>query len=152
MKNKHPFDSALDDLFNEASRMVKDVADQLRARNDKVSPTENKVQPPPVKKGEVVTDSLIKYLETLNDYSSKKAIELVKARDAFGRAKYGQPLMTDDGRDHVEDALQELGDLLQYIWACRMQGRDTKGIEVLIPVLHNLLQATSPNASKTHFK
>ena len=39
-------------------------------------------------------------------------IVLVEERNAFGVAKYGQPLMTQDGRNGIEDARQELCDLV----------------------------------------
>ena len=67
-------------------------------------------------------DLLIGHLNEHKGYVEMKMIphldnliELVKQRDAFGRAKYGQPLMTNDGRNGLEDARQEMGDLLQYI-------------------------------------
>jgi hypothetical protein len=66
-------------------------------------------EPPPKPHGLVVPDELIKRLQ------SPALIALVKERTAFGMKKYGQPLMTEDGRDGVEDARQELGDLLQYV-------------------------------------
>jgi hypothetical protein len=53
-------------------------------------------------------------------------IVLVQERNAFGVTKYGQPLMTRDGRNGLEDARQELGDLLQYVCKCAMVGPDDK--------------------------
>ena len=92
-------------------------------------------EPPPVVGGEVVPDVLINYL-TLFKEENKTAVSneiqerfikgmdglvtLVQQRDAFGRAKYGQPLMSEDGRNGIEDAKQELGDLLQYLMKCQL--------------------------------
>lgn len=41
----------------------------------------------------------------------------MKARDDFGRAKYGTPLRSDNGRDHLVDAYQEALDLCVYLRA-----------------------------------
>lgn len=70
-------------------------------------------EPSPIMKGEIVTQSLVKYLQECNHPT---IVELVKERDAFGRKKYGQPLMTEDGRNTLEDIRQEFGDLIQYMW------------------------------------
>jgi hypothetical protein len=71
-------------------------------------------EPEPKKEGVVVPDALIAYLEDKHPYEALVLCPLVRERDAFGRAKYGQPLMSQDGRNGVEDARQEAGDLLQY--------------------------------------
>lgn len=42
-------------------------------------------------------------------------IEDMKARDAFGRAKYGTPLQVGNGRDALVDAYQEALDLVVYL-------------------------------------
>lgn len=76
-------------------------------------------EPPPTGNGDLVTPSLT---EALADYPELAA--LVSARDAFGRAKYGTGLRTNNGRDPIEDARQELGDLLQYVWQAKMEVRD----------------------------
>lgn len=90
------------------------------------SSTVSKPEPPPVPNGEAVTPALLADLAYWRDCASielgyeegnryEELMELVSARDAFGREKYGQPLMSQDGRSGKEDALQELGDLLQYV-------------------------------------
>lgn len=76
-------------------------------------------EPPPTGKGELVTPSLLAALRAHPDLHA-----LVAARDAFGRAKYDTGLRIDNGRDALEDAHQELGDLLQYLWQAKMEGRD----------------------------
>lgn len=76
-------------------------------------------EPPPTGNGDLVTPPL---LEALADYP--EIAVLVSARYAFGRSKYGTGLRTHNGRDPLEDARQELGGLLQYLWQAKMEGRD----------------------------
>lgn len=74
-----------------------------------------------MKKGLFVTEALLQDLRvlkvsaqqedrTLEFYHFQELADLVEARRLFG-----QPLMTLDGRNGKEDAMQELGDLLQYV-------------------------------------
>ncbi len=94
-------------------------------------------EPPPTVGGEVVPDVLINYLTLFKDEHKDNIpdpardkfivnmdglVSLIHQRDNFGRAKYGQPLMSEDGRNGVEDAKQELGDLLQYLMKCQLGG------------------------------
>lgn len=64
-------------------------------------------EPPPQPKGVIVPDALVEFLHKEN--APEKLVKLIQDRDAFGRKKYGQPLMSEDGRNGVEDARQELG-------------------------------------------
>ncbi len=95
-------------------------------------------EPPPINKGEVVPTVLINYLQLFSQNFSQNVnnearttfqesmtslVSLIEQRDNFGRAKYGQPLMSQDGRNGVEDAKQELGDLLQYVMKCKLSGQ-----------------------------
>lgn len=84
--------------------------------------------PPPQPRGIVVPDALIAYMKQNKYYMHEELCELVSQRDAFGRVKYGQPLMSQDGRDGVEDARQEAGDLLQYAYKVYLAG-DKEGLE-----------------------
>lgn len=93
-------------------------------------------QPPPKSGGLLVTPVLLAYLAK-NGYA--EAAKLVQERDAYGKLKYKQGLMTDDGRDVVEDARQELGDLLQYAFSARVQGRDLEPLRALLPALLRVL-------------
>lgn len=93
--------------------------------------TESKPEPAPVPKGRVVYDSLIsslKSFDTGDDKSSAAArddlVTLVTQRHNFGKKKYNQPLMTEDGRDTVEDLRQEIGDAAQYAFKAVMRGED----------------------------
>ncbi len=54
---------------------------------------------PPVYGGKVVYTELIKDIES---------------RAEFGRLKYGQDLMTGDGRNTIKDAYEEVLDLAMY--------------------------------------
>lgn len=46
----------------------------------------------------------------------------MKARDAFGRAKYGTALTADNGRNHLADAYQEALDGVVYLRAAMANG------------------------------
>lgn len=57
-------------------------------------------EPAPRERGEAVTPALLAWLDARA--TTPGALELavlVCERDAFGRAKYGQPLMSEDGRN-----------------------------------------------------
>ena len=89
-------------------------------------------EPPPLRLGEPVTPPLLAWIESrgraeahrIPPEHTQAALELVRARDTFGRAKYGQGLLTGDGRNTVEDARQELGDFLQYLYKAHLNGED----------------------------
>ena len=86
-------------------------------------------EPPPVPKGEIVPDKLIKILSQMSEYSANPEVkaklaelsDLIEERNNFVIEKYGQPLYSEDGRNSIEDARQELGDLLQYVCKIKMQ-------------------------------
>ncbi len=92
-------------------------------------------EPPPKNAGLPVTPHLLNRLLEAN--VSPYISELVMARHEYGLQKYGQGLMTDDGRDTMEDARQEAGDLLQYVYKGYLQGlKDPEGAALLQAVLH----------------
>lgn len=76
-------------------------------------------EPPPLREGVEVTPLLLEWLERVN--MNEKVIHLIKERHLYGLNKYGQGLMTEDGRNTLEDARQEAGDLLQYLFKARLQ-------------------------------
>lgn len=43
-------------------------------------------------------------------------VNRMKSRDAIGRRKYGVPLQADNGRDHLEDAVEEA--LVSVVYLC----------------------------------
>ncbi len=103
-------------------------------------------EPPPQNNGQPVTPMLLDWLAThkMIPFSAKaSAFLLVKSRSEFGQKKYGQPLMTQDGRDSATDALQELGDLIQYCFKGRLNGEDMTAVRELIPVLAAILHPSS---------
>ena len=85
--------------------------------------------PLPRNRGEPVTPALVSWLESSGH---SDVVPLIQARADFGLAKYGQPLMSGDGRDTLEDARQEAGDLLQYLFKARMTQTD---VSALLPAI-----------------
>jgi hypothetical protein len=87
-------------------------------------------EPPPKHGGIEVTPMLLKWLEEIG--ADPTVAQLVKSRHILGLQKYGQGLMSDDGRDTYEDARQEAGDLLQYLYKALIQ-KKSLGIDADIP-------------------
>lgn len=83
--------------------------------------------PPPVPRGKIVPTHLLSLIEQAKELNLDETFDrmrndhldqlatLVKQRNGFGMQKYGQPLYSEDGRNGLEDARQELGDLIQYV-------------------------------------
>ena len=92
------------------------------------SPSPSIPEPPPKPSGVVVPDALVRHLSYHHTNISTYLIPLILQRSAFGIIKYGQPLMSEDGRDGVEEARQEAGDLLQYAFKVYLSG-DKDGLE-----------------------
>lgn len=99
-------------------------------------------EPDPINKGIIVPDKLIQYIKesSLGSSTKDKAVRLILERDAFGRNKYGQPLRSEDGRDSIEDARQEVGDLMNYVYKAKINGVDLTIIRQYLPVLQYLLE------------
>lgn len=76
-------------------------------------------QPAPINKGQSVTPALLEWLK--DHHASEKVISTIQQRYEFGLNKYGQPLMTQDGRDTFRDAQEEAADLLQYLYKATLQ-------------------------------
>ncbi len=66
--------------------------------------------------GEPVFPELRKYIR-----GSVRLQSLIDAREQYGIAKYGQTLMTDDGRDTATEICNEAADLLAYVTKLAMQ-------------------------------
>ena len=98
-------------------------------------------EPPPKNIGQCVPEKLKEWIQQTHfpDDLKLKLIKLIDQRDKYGFQKYGQHLMTQDGRDSVEDARQEAGDLLQYLYKAIMNGEDTSPIEDIAPFLYLML-------------
>jgi len=59
-------------------------------------------------------------------------LPLVNRREAYGIAKYGQTLMTDDGRDTPTEVVNELLDMLVYLTKWYMQDPDASIMQLMI--------------------
>lgn len=96
----------------------------------------------PVPHGTVVTPHLIKWIESqpISGTRVHQIVADILARDAYGRRKYGQPLMSEDGRDHVNDARQEILDALQYIQAARLQKLDVRELLPLLRLVVRMIE------------
>lgn len=109
-------------------------------------------EPLPKDSGKEVTPALIEWIDGAgwdDPEAAEKAKQLVLERDAFGRAKYGQRLKTLDGRRTGEDARQEFGDLLQYLFKARMTN-DVDAIQTIrkmMPVLNKLVTPDQPQTN-----
>lgn len=57
----------------------------------------------------------VNYPESSEIAVKTHAVADMRARDAFGRAKYGTPLQPENGRDALVDAYQEALDLSVYL-------------------------------------
>ena len=98
-------------------------------------------EPAPENAGEPVTPALVAWIQAqgLDEGTKRSVIAGVEERSAFGAEKYGQVLMSRDGRDSVNDAAQELIDALQYIQAARMKGQNLDAVKPLVALLTQLV-------------
>ena len=96
-------------------------------------------EPSPKNAGEPVTPALVAWIQAqgLDEQTKREVIAGIEERSAFGAEKYGQVLMSLDGRDSVNDAVQELIDALQYLQAARMKGQ---GLDIIKPYVSLLTQ------------
>jgi hypothetical protein len=77
------------------------------------------------KAGEPVFPELRRRLES---YSRSKILTLIDEREAYGIAKYGQTLMSEDGRDTPTEIVNELLDGLVYTTKWCMQNPNDRQI------------------------
>ena len=107
-------------------------------------------EPNPLLHGDRVPDLLINRLAAMRarhghvrgwalSGAYDRAIDGVKARSEFGFAKYGQVLMTGDGRDGLNDAAQELIDAMQYAYKAKLNGINVTPLRELWQILGTLL-------------
>lgn len=113
-------------------------------------------EPPPKDEGIFVTPLLIKWIQenaNLSDDIKRDTVKLIEQRDAYGFNKYKQHLRTDDGRNTLEDARQEYGDLLQYLFKAIIRGEDDiSELTKLMPVLNELTGVGSELRDKINEK
>jgi len=110
-------------------------------------------EPVPKNEGIVVPEALINFIEKCDPTLLKPDMKeflilLIEERNRFGMEKYGQPLRTQDGRRDLRDALDELGDLLQYLMKARLNGHNLQGILDIIPFLILLCDTPTPKTPK----
>ncbi len=89
-------------------------------------------EPPPKNIGYDIGQELLKELQVSQHEDARK---LVKERIIFGIKKYGQPLRSQDGRDGIEDARQELGDLMMYVMKCKVNNISLDPLKPLVATL-----------------
>jgi hypothetical protein len=105
-------------------------------------------QPPPVVNGIPVSAELVRWIDGSTDItpSNKDTVKkLIEERCAYGLRKYNQCLMSNDGRDDVIDAMQEAGDLIQYSYKAKLNGRLgelKRQLQPLLNVLDKVLEDT----------
>lgn len=79
-------------------------------------------EPPPIATGsQPIWPLVIADAEALG---CSRLIPDMRARDAFGQAKYGTPVTADNGRNHLADAYQEALDGVVYLRAAMVNGAD----------------------------
>ena len=100
-----------------------------------MSDQESQTQPPPLNKGENVPEAFRKWSL---EHGHPEAHALSEKRDAFGQSKYGQPLMTKDGRDTVQDIEEEIGDMFHYLYKAKMNGENVDKLKKYVPVILDL--------------
>ena len=109
-------------------------------------------QPRPVQRGVPVVPVLLRWLRerstSLCAVDRDALASLLQQRYEMGLAKYGQPLMSDDGRDSARDAAEELLDALCYATAMHLKDPtsrenacDMNAIRTLHTILGELIDA-----------
>ena len=91
---------------------------------------------PPEPGEQSVPERLISYLQGKgkHDFARKIAI-----RSAYGQVKYGTTLETFNGRDAVQDALEEIRDLAQYVMQTALEGGDLDAIRGELSIVVGML-------------
>lgn len=94
------------------------------------------VPEPPPKGGEIeVTPKIIEWIQCmdiLDEHIKRDLITLIKERSKYGFDKYNTKLRTNNGRNQYEDARQEFGDFIHYVFACILEERDDSKIGELL--------------------
>ena len=102
---------------------------------------EFKQQPKPVNKGIIVFNLIQSYLDRVEDKSfNNEVLEQLFKRYNFGLEKYKQPLMSNDGRDSVRDANEELLDCIMYIMKCKYNKENISEVKRTLYVLNQIME------------
>lgn len=80
-------------------------------------------EPPPIpNEGKSMHDKLIEYFDShYVDPDKTLLVEAIKARKELGLAKYQTVLQANNGRDWLNDLIDELGDALAYVQQGRVE-------------------------------
>ena len=118
------------DRERDADLLLEDALDELANYRALEAPTLNAPQPPqppPVTDdaGPEVWPALLAEVAL-----SPELRALCEERDAMGRAKYGTPLMVNNGREPLVDALQEALDLVVYLHQAEMRIESHEELDV----------------------
>ena len=100
-------------------------------------------EPPPAASGLEVYDQLCRWMDHHYPEKTQDVLnfaELIQKRHNYGKQKYNQALMTGDGRDDLEDARQELGDLAMYATKALMNHHDVSELRGFLEIVGSLLQ------------
>ena len=96
-------------------------------------------QPPPKPGGVEVYGLLDQYLKDTagehNEYLKKK----LKERYEFGKAKYGQGLMTNDSRDGPRDLEEEMLDGIYYLVKCLHKKENIDNAKMMVQTISDIL-------------
>lgn len=101
-------------------------------------------QPAPTGRGPLVTPNLVAELAAGYEFSPSlpAIISGLESRDGFGRAKYGDGLRCNNGRDPAVDAWQEALDLMQYVHQMGMEGRSVPPcLRECVSIVADMLEA-----------
>lgn len=97
-------------------------------------------EPPPIFKGSPIYDPLVYWMKNadVEEKDKNEMLSLLESRYNFGMHKYGQPLMTEDGRNSIKDCLEEIGDGMQYAFKALLNGEDVQKINRMARILVKL--------------
>lgn len=68
-------------------------------------------------------------VQNLHSPQVPRLVQLIESRIELGVRQYGSRLLTHNGRDAVQDALEEALDLLLYVAQALMELRDSRAVD-----------------------
>lgn len=109
--------------------------------------SETKEQPSPKKGGVEVYSILPKYLKGTVGENNEYLQQKLKQRYDFGKKKYGQALMTEDGRDTVRDLEEELLDAIYYLSSNLHTNKNIDNAKMMIRTINGMINQTDKKES-----
>lgn len=100
---------------------------------------EQKPQPAPQKGGVEVYSLLEQYLKGTDGEDNLYLWKKLEERYNFGKAKYGQGLMTGDKRDGPRDLEEEMLDGIYYLVKCLHNKDNIDNAKMMIQVLSDII-------------